>query len=237
MDPQCLSWFVLNHPWQKSGMFWNLDPFQINMLRSSPHKKLEINHQTFQFNHRFPGSKLEENSNDKTQRRPAPTKTGRFWIIFAADTKSPGSSRVHLGCINLIPYSLSVEGITYITQGWLVLCPFFAAGPPMCCWLKHPRHCWITAGSPPMSVAPLPLFGERHLLQVTQGICISFTVFHAEKWGASRLSHQRWTIVRPELVWQPLCCFPWPGRWPMCHWLPATKGRNSAGIRLIKNTP
>ena len=27
-----------------------------------------------------------------------------------------------------------------------------------------------------MSVAPLPLFGERHLLQATQGICIGFTV-------------------------------------------------------------
>ena len=177
MDPQCLSWFVLNHPWQKSGMFWNLDPFQINMLRSSPHKKLEINHQTFQFNHRFPGSKLEENSNDKTQRRPAPTKTGRFWIIFAADTKSPGSSRVHLGCINLIPYSLSVEGITYITQGWLVLCPFFAAGPPMCCWFKTPPalldHCWIPTNER-SAAAPLwrtpPFAGDSGNLHQLHGV-------------------------------------------------------------------
>jgi hypothetical protein len=136
-------------------------------LDHHPTKKLEIDHQTFQFNHRIPGSKLEENSNDKTQRRPAPTKTGRFWIIFAADTKSPGSSRVHLGCINLIPYSLSVgRGYNLYNQRLIG---------------SLPRHCWITAGSPPMSVAPLPLFGERHLLQATQGICIGFTAFSCRK--------------------------------------------------------
>ena len=147
------------------------------MLRSPHHKKkwrLTIRHfsSTIEFQ-----DQNGKNVNDTTQRRPAPIKTGRFWIIFAADTKSPGSSRVHLGCINLIPYSLSVEGITYITQGWLVLSPFFAAGPPMCCWLKHPRqpldHCWIPTNER-SAAAPLwrtpPFAGDSGNLHRLHGV-------------------------------------------------------------------
>ena len=129
------------------------------------------------------------------------------------------------------------EGITYITKGWLVLSPFFAAGPPMCCWFKTPPalldHCWIPTNE---RSAAAPSLANATFCRRLREFASASRRFHAEKWGASRLSHQEWAIVHPELVWQPLCCCPWPARfWPMCHWPPATKGRNSAGIRLIEH--
>lgn len=147
-------------------------------LDHHPTKKLEIDHQTFQFNHRIPGSKLEENSNDKTQRRPAPTKTGRFWIIFAADTKSPGSSRVHLGCINLIPYSLSVgRGYNLYNQRLIGSLPIFCGWSSHVLLVKTPPalldHCWIPTNER-SAAAPLwrtpPFAGDSGNLHRLHGV-------------------------------------------------------------------